>query len=281
MDTISPARARQHFLLSRLQYLEQSFVHPTFDYETELLEAIRLGDGAKALAMMYKINEMEGATLASHPLRSKKNALIASCTLFTRAIIKGSVDPETAFQLSDAFIQEIEKIGDMERLMSFEYEMLLQFIGMIKRTTQTLHYSHIVNSAIYYINEHISEDLTLNQIATHVHVHPSYISDRFKKETGTPITTFINQKRIEESKHFLVHTHIPISEIAFLFKFCNQSYYSHLFKQFTGQTPKHFRKNGLRITTPQQEQADGNYNKERNDNHGKLQESHIKLEPKE
>ncbi|WP_438348582.1 AraC family transcriptional regulator [Paenibacillus sp. FA6] len=248
MNPIIPSSAQQYFVMSRLQYLEQSFVHPKFDDEQELLEAIRFGNEAKALVMMSKINEMEGATLAAHPLRSKKNALIASCTLFTRAIIKGKVDPETAFQLSDAFILEIEKIDDIQQLISFEDEMLLQFIAMVKRTTQILNYSHIVTSAIYYINEHISEDLTLKQIAQHIQVHPSYLSDRFKKETGIAMTTFINQKRIEESKHFLIHTHISISEIAFLCKFCNQSYYSHLFKQFTGETPKQFRKNSLKVS---------------------------------
>lgn len=248
MNKIFPSSPQQYLVSSRLQYLEQNFVHPKLDYEKELLEAIRFGSDAKALAVMHKINEMEGATLAAHPLRSKKNALIASCTLFTRAIIKGNVDPETAFQLSDAFILEIERKDDLKQLISFEYEMLLQFIGMIKKTTQTLNYSHIVISAIGYINEHISQDLTLKQIAQHIHVHPSYISDRFKKETGISITTFINQKRIEESKHYLIHTHIPISEITLLYKFCNQSYYSHLFKQFTGQTPKQFRKNGLSVS---------------------------------
>lgn len=246
MNTLVPKSTQQQYLSSRLQYLEQSFLHPSFDYETELMEAIRFGNDAKAMAMMQKINEMEGATLAKHPLRSKKNALIASCTLFTRAIIKGNVDPETAFQLSDACILEIEKIGEVERLASFEFEMLLQFIGMVKRKTEVLHYSHIVNLAIYYIVEHISYDLTLKQIAEHVQVHPSYMSDRFKKETGVGITAFINRKRIEESQHFLIHTNMPISEIAVLFKFCNQSYYTHLFKQINGKTPKEFRRDGAK-----------------------------------
>lgn len=251
---------QQHFLSSRLQYLEQSFVHPAFDYETELLEAIRFGNAAKAMSILSKINEMEGATLASHPLRSKKNALIASCTLFTRAIIKGSVDPETAFQLSDACILEIEKTGEMERLVSFEYEMLLQFIGMVNRKTEILDYSHIVKMTIYYLSEHISQDLTLKQIAEHIGVHPSYISDRFRKETGVTITEFINRKRIEESKHFLLYTNTSISEIAFLFKFCNQSYYTHLFKQYTGLTPKQFRRDGSNANVPPADELSINHN---------------------
>ncbi|CAH0120864.1 HTH-type transcriptional activator RhaR [Paenibacillus sp. CECT 9249] len=232
----------RQFLSARMKNVEQSFVHPPLDYERELLEAIRLGDESKAMSTMNKINELEGATLAAEPIRSKKNALIASCTLFTRAIIKGGLDPETAFQLSDTFIQEIERIGTMERLAYFEYEMITQFIAVMKREQETLDYSHLVRLSIYYIREHIFQELSLERIAKHAYVHPSYLSDRFKKETGSTITAYINRRKIEESKNFLTHTNISISEIALLFKFCNQSYYSHLFKKCTGMTPKQFRK---------------------------------------
>jgi len=235
---------QQHFLSSRMHYLREGFVHPPFDYETELLESIRLGDENRAMDAMRKINEQEGATLASYPLRSKKNALIASCTLFTRAIIKGGVDPETAFQLSDALILEIEKVGEIDRLIQFEYEMLLQFIAVMKREKETLSYSHIVNLSVYYIREHIFQELTLHSIATHIRVNPSYLSNRFKLETGISLTSFINERKIEESKHFLIYTNQSISEIAFLFKFCSQSYYTQLFKKITKKTPRQFRKDG-------------------------------------
>ncbi|BFH17631.1 hypothetical protein J6TS7_52190 [Paenibacillus dendritiformis] len=233
---------RPSFLSSRMQYLRDNYVHPPFDYEQELLEAIRFGDENKALDMLNRINQLEGAVLASYPLRSRKNALIASCTLFTRAIIKGGVDAETAFQLSDTLILEIERMSDVERLNLFEYEMLMQFIATIRREKEVLPYSHIVNLSVHYIREHIFQDLALKGIAAHIGVHPSYLSDRFKRETGMSITSFIHAKKVEESKHLLIYTNQSISEIAFLFKFCSQSYYTQIFKKFTGMTPRQFRR---------------------------------------
>ncbi|GJM72587.1 hypothetical protein HMSSN036_48030 [Paenibacillus macerans] len=97
--------------MNRMRYLRENFVHPPVDYEEELLEAIRTGNEQGAKQALAKINELEAAVLAAYPLRSKKNALIASCTLFTRAIIKGGVDPEIAFHLSDKIIMDIEKSG--------------------------------------------------------------------------------------------------------------------------------------------------------------------------
>lgn len=241
-----PSRSgnRPFYLSSRMHYLRENFIHPPFDYEHELLEAIRFGDENRAMDMLHKINELEAAVLATYPLRSKKNALIASCTLFTRAIIKGGVDPEIAFHLSDTMILEIEKMTDVERLVHFEYEMLVQFVSMIRSEKEDVSYSHIVNLAIYYIREHIFEELSLQRVAEYLKVHPSYLSDRFKRETGVPITTFINRRKIEESKHLLANTNQSISEIAFTFKFCSQSYYTQLFKNFTGMTPRKFRISG-------------------------------------
>lgn len=234
-----------YYVSSRMQYLRDNFIHPPFDYEHEMLEAIRFGDENRAMDMLRKINELEAAVLATYPLRSKKNALIASCTLYTRAIIKGGIDPEVAFHLSDTMILEIEKIGDVERLMHFEYEMLVQFVAMVRSEKAELPYSHIVNLAIHYIREHIFEELSLQKIADVLQVHPSYLSDRFKRETGSSITTFINRRKIEESKHLLTHTNQSISEIAFTFKFCNQSYYTQLFRNFTGMTPGRYRAGGV------------------------------------
>lgn len=227
--------------MNRMRYLRENFVHPPVDYEEELLEAIRTGNEQGAKQALAKINELEAAVLAAYPLRSKKNALIASCTLFTRAIIKGGVDPEIAFHLSDKIIMDIEKIGDVDRAVQFEYEMLVQFVSVVRREQEELPYSHLVNLAIYYIRQNIFEDLALPQIAAHLNVHPSYLSDRFGRETGMSLTHYVNSRKIEESKHMLLYTNRPISEIAFTFKFCSQSYYTQLFKKFTGVTPRQFR----------------------------------------
>lgn len=232
------------YLATRSRDMSDGFVHPPFDYERELLEAIRVGNESKAMEALRRINALEAATLARYPLRSKKNAMIAACTLFTRAIIGGGVNPEMAFQLSDTLIREIETIEELERLTSFEYEMVLQFISVLKREKETLLYSHIVNRSVSFIREHIFQELPLETISRHAGVHPSYLSYRFKKETGMALTEFINRRKIEESKPILLYSNQSISEVAFLFRFCNQGYYTQLFKKYTGKTPKQFRRGG-------------------------------------
>ena len=241
MSTSISQSVIKQFLNSRIKNRENDYIHPPYNLEQQLLDSIRLGHEDYAIRTLKQINKLESATLASNTLRSKKNSMIALCTLFTRAIIKGGVIPEIAFNLSDACIREIENINDLEHLKKMEYDLVHHFITTLKRENNSKKYSHSVNLAIHYIYDNILQNLSLNTIAGHVHVTPSYLSNRFKKEVGTTITEFINKKRIEESKYFLLHTNTSISDIAVLFRFCNQSYYTFLFKKYTGVTPREYR----------------------------------------
>jgi two-component system, response regulator YesN len=239
METIVRDHILHDFYKARMENRQKEFLHPSYQHEQKLLTAIQLGNRKEAITALNEINQLQRAKLASTPLRSLKNSLICSCTLFTRAIIRGGVDPDTAYNLSDVIIQQIEKFEDYNKLQDFEVKMVHTFIDTLEKEHLN-RYSSIVNKAISYIHNHILQDLSLQSIAKELYVSPSYLSDIFRKETGTTLIEFINRKKIEESKYFLLHTDLPLSQISSLFQFCNQSYYTYLFKKFTGVTPKKF-----------------------------------------
>lgn len=228
------------FLEIRIENQHNFYFHPSFTLEQKLLNCISRGDQNEAEQILREINRLERPTLAKDTKRSLKNSLICSCTLFTRAIINGGVDPENAFNLSDAFIQKIEETDNSDDLIALEYNMLYTFIKTQKDEKKTS-YQYVVNKAITFIHHEILNELSLEKIASHLNIHPSYLSQVFKNDVGLSITEYINKKRIEDSKYFLILGSLPISEIANLFKFCNQSYYTSLFKKYCGLTPKQFR----------------------------------------
>ena len=238
-NTIQASLIKQ-FLKERIKNQQNEYLHPSYQLEQKLLKAIKLGNTKSAIQALKEINHLQRAKLADNQLRSLKNSLICSCTLFTRAIIQGGVHPEIAYNLSDVMIQEIERIHEPEKLEEFEYSMVYTFIQTLNEEKMPTYHS-LVNRAISYIHDNILQELSLHIIAEKLYVHPSYLSNIFKNETGLTITDFINRKRIEESKYFLRHTNLTISQIAHLFHFCNQSYYTSLFKKITGMTPKKFR----------------------------------------
>jgi two-component system response regulator YesN len=231
----------KRFFETRAENNLNFYYHPSYALEQQLMDCIIRCDRNGAKEVLNQINSLERAKLASEPIRSLKNSLICSCTLFTRAVIHGGVLPEDAFNLSDVMIRQIEKLDSVHDLVELEYEMVNCFIDTLK-ATEKLEYNPLVNKAITYIHREIFNDkLSLEKIAEFAGVHPGYLSKIFKESVGMSIPEYINRKKIEDSKFFLLHTDSQLSEIAQMLGYCNQSYYTSLFKKYTGMTPGQYK----------------------------------------
>jgi len=239
MNALKQKTIINQFYKTRIENDQNKYLHPVYQLEQKLLTAIEQGNSRVALSTLKELNQLEDK-LKNGNIRTLRNSLISSCTLFSRATIKGGVHPDIAFQLCQSFIEEIERKETESELRMLEAEMVHAFIQTLTHK-QEITYTGIVNKAITYIHENILQELSLDKIASELYVNPSYLSNIFKKETGITITEYINRKRIEESKYFLLHSDLSISEIAILFHFCNQSYYTLLFKKITDLTPRKFR----------------------------------------
>ena len=216
------------------------FQHPPYFFEQEITRQIIAGDRGHAMQMLTELNRLTRATLADHPLRSLKNSLIASVTLFTRAAISGGVPSDEAFTMSDSFIQTIEKQSDLHFLSSIEEAIILRFIDRVERYGR-LRYSRMVREIIAYIDEHLSEPLDTPQLAKAVYVHPDYLSKRFRQESGEAMHAFILRRRVEEAAHFMRYGNDSIPDIATFYQFSSQSHFTTVFKRFIGYTPQQYR----------------------------------------
>lgn len=241
---MNPSTAQDKMIKSyfeaRIKNKQEYYIHPPYQMEQKLVHAIRKGLHPEAIAALDAINGLKRATLAKDQIRSLKNSMIGSCTIFTRAIIDGGVRPEHAFSLSDVYIMQIEETNEIEALNRLEYDMVHSFIKTLIQEKKPS-YNLIINKTISFIHDEIMNSLSLKQIAAHVKVHPIYLSKLFKQQVGLTITEFIARERIEESKYLLLHSSMKISDISIFFDFCNQSYYTRLFRKYTKMTPLQFR----------------------------------------
>lgn len=228
----------------KLKNMDMEYKHPPYSLETKLLSEISLGLLSEALTTLAQINGLDRAALSSNSLRSMKNSMIASCTIFTRAIIRAGVTPEDAFDLSDHFIKKIELFEDIEQLEAFEYSMVKDFIGLVN-VTKTHHYSQAISKVIRYISENATSKLTVKELADMTHLSADYLSNLFHKEVGVSITTYIQERKIAIAKNFLEFSTLKITEIAYVLEYCNSAYFSNVFKKQTGMSPAQYRKNTL------------------------------------
>lgn len=92
-----------------------------------------------------------------------------------------------------------------------------------------------------YIDSHYSENITLDILSNLSYVNKFHLVHLFTKQMGiSPINYLIN-RRIEESKNLLTTTNYTIRDISTIVGFSNSSYFSQMFKKFTGYSPKMYK----------------------------------------
>ena len=128
----------------------------------------------------------------------------------------------------------------MERLCYKLQEIVETFSESMFNYTPSKN-NELAKKAVLFIAQHFNEPLILEDIANHVHLHPSYFSTLFKQSTGSSFKEYLNMVRIEESKRLLANTDFSIIDIAVATGFEEQSYFSKVFKKYTGLTPTQFR----------------------------------------
>ncbi|RKN70108.1 helix-turn-helix domain-containing protein [Paenibacillus ginsengarvi] len=93
-----------------------------------------------------------------------------------------------------------------------------------------------------YIAMHLSEDLSLKQMAGLFQLSPDHLIRTFKREKGMTYHKYVLQQRIYESKRLLFqHPDMTLTDIAYQVGFASSSQFSKTFKSMNGLTPSEFR----------------------------------------
>lgn len=236
--------------LKIVEQRKNNVYHNSYLLEKQLFSAIKLGNKQKMIQYMqiHSDGGVYGTLSRNDSLRSRKNLIITAITLATRAAIDGGLYPEVAYNLSDSYIQHIEELNHIDSTNKLMEEIFIDFIERVVRSNRS-NYSKPINVCQEYIFNHLYEDLAVETIASHLNLSPSYLSSKFKEETGITLKKFIQQQRIEEAKRLIVFSDLSLSDISSLLNFFDQSYFVKVFKKYTGQTPKNFR-NKVIISNP-------------------------------
>jgi len=88
------------------------------------------------------------------------------------------------------------------------------------------------------------QDITLQTVADHVNLHPVYVSNLFKQETGENFSNYVLRLRMEKAVQLLQHKDFKISQVAHEIGYQKPQYFIKLFKTQYGMTPQEY-KNSL------------------------------------
>ena len=110
------------------------------------------------------------------------------------------------------------------------------------QTKVTADTSDIIQKAVEYINQHIAENICMDEICREIHISKYYFCRKFKKTTGFTVMDYVLKTRIVAAKGLLAETELSISEISNRCGFGSISYFCRVFKEHTGLTPLQYRK---------------------------------------
>ncbi|MDO4276474.1 MAG: AraC family transcriptional regulator [Eubacteriales bacterium] len=102
-------------------------------------------------------------------------------------------------------------------------------------------YSPLVRRCVSYIQQHLTDTLSVDSLAEMAGITRQYLSSQFHKETGKTPTEYINYERIKLSKYYLRQENYSITQIALMCGYGDSNYFGRTFKSITGKTPSAYR----------------------------------------
>ena len=103
----------------------------------------------------------------------------------------------------------------------------------------------VVDRAISYIQEHLTDKLSVEDIAASAGYSASYFSHMFASETGMSPYQFVVRSRVEHAQQLLKTTRLTVQDIAFQCGFNSAANFCYTFRHLTGISPHEYRKRPL------------------------------------
>lgn len=223
--------------------------HNSYPFEQQLYQCIRSGSiaGLHELFAQHSL-PLNSGRMASSPVRHTKNIFIKVATnAGMLGAIPGGLGVEKTYQLIDSYVQECEQLKTQEEINNLQYMMVLDFCQRVSDTKLPSGLSSEVYRAVSYIRSNTKRQLSVNDVARHVHRSGSYMMKLFREELGAHITAFITQCKLEEAKRLLQYSDRNLAEISDSLCFSSQSYFQNVFKKQYGITPLQYRKQSTKL----------------------------------
>lgn len=103
----------------------------------------------------------------------------------------------------------------------------------------------IVEKTITYIENHLNEDLSLDELAKNMHYSKFYLERAFAETIDCTVYQYIKRRRLTEAARELVETDKPIVEIALGARYNSQQAFTLAFRQLYLCSPKSYRQQGI------------------------------------
>lgn len=207
--------------------------------EPMLLAAIRRGDRGEArrlinhvLVHIYSAGEERSDLL--------KGLLLELVVMISRAAVEAGAVQSEVLGMNFRFLTQLANISDDEDLAAWLRQTLEHVFSTIEKQedfTPPL----LLGKALEFMRTNLHRDISRDEVARHAGISPSHFSRLLKERTGRSFTELLRQCRVDLACDLLRDPERSLSQIADTCGFCDQSYFTRVFQDVKGATPKQFR----------------------------------------
>jgi AraC-like DNA-binding protein len=228
-----------------LDEIEQSgyFVHVEHFFETEekLLKQLYRFEKKEAKNAVKKMIEIVSKSSKDNEQIALKYYFITLAGIIARHISKEYSAADKALSFNTTCLMLIEQRLTKDNAEKVADELVEFFIYIVAERKPSLLMHHTVNKVVQYIDKEVEVPMSVEGLSAMFDVSTSHLSRIFREHTGITLVEYINIRKVEESQYYLRFSDMKISDVSDRFNFCNQSYFTRIFKKYTGETPRRFR----------------------------------------
>lgn len=226
---------------------EHELRHTPYEKELGFYAAVKAGD-LDLVNKLYTPLTADGyGKLSRDSLRNMQYHLVISVAMITRFCIEGGMQPETAYTISDIYINKLDECTDTSQLTVLHREMITDYTERMKQIQSGEAYSKNVLMCINLIYDNIYNGVRVQDLAAKLGLTPQYLSRLFRQETGTTVSDFIMARRIQAAENMLKYSELSSIDIGNYLSFSSHSHFIASFKRLTGMTPKQYRERNFRL----------------------------------
>ncbi|MBW7452749.1 response regulator [Paenibacillus sepulcri] len=224
---------------------------PVATIKTEALDAARSNRLLHALKLMdeHKCSEMlDDQTEHLRELVKQTSAIAvrSEMNLYIGILLSKWRDLCTAKYTSEPFRVTHQQKLQLYRCPLNEWKSTIMSVFLTKNTTVSVSgQKRIIETALRYIHDNYHLGISLNSVAEHIYLNPSYFSRLFHAEVGETLSRYLIRIRIAKAKELLEQTLLKIYEIADRVGYKDFRHFVKIFKEYEGMTPAQFRNHGM------------------------------------
>jgi YesN/AraC family two-component response regulator len=159
---------------------------------------------------------------------------------FTHSAAEGAENPDAIIEGCSKYMARLEQAPDEQKL----YECMVTLVNNLSAdlfSYKGMQHQAALRKAERFIWANYTHKISLKQIAEAGGLSAPYFSMIFKKEKGENLSVYLNRLRVEKAKLLLQDSDFSLYDIAKICGFEDQSWFSKIFKAYTGTSPGKYR----------------------------------------